>query len=394
MMRRIASVFGIVAAFAWSAFGATGEYDPNASAEEILDSLLGVPRQPSKPSPWQSELQLRLGGGYARNVLYSPFDEKDSGFSSGEAEFFAMRKGDSPHALHLYTYANQRHYFDLDSDNDETSAIADGGWEYRDSCRGALGLRAHYFFADQFFDTSVSDAEIESSRLTQHDFGSDAYVDRVLLPGVTARLGAGHRFVELQDSDDDYQQLEGLASLSGEIPSRVSVSLQYRYQRDDYDAREKRDAAGYALPGPPVDIQNHQVRLEGAWYWDAGHVWRTRCWVTRRCRDDDGGGYYDYESAQGGVDIRAAFGRWTANLGASYGDMEYDERLSDADDAASDRLWRRKWDTWLRVERAWLRHWTWFAEVNWEDNDANDEVDAYAHLSSMLGVGYVFRKEP
>ncbi len=305
MTRRFSRLCLCVAAWTWSVCAAAGDFDPNASAEEILDALIGVRIPPPKASPWQSELQLRLGGGYARNVLYSAFDELDSGFSSAEAEFFALRKDASPHSVHLYAYGNQRHYYDLDRDNDDTSAIAQGGWEYRDEGRGALGLRGHYFFTDQFFDTSVSDVVLESTRLTQHDLGSDAYVDRIVLQGVTARLGMGHRYVELQDSDDDYHQLEGSASLTGELPSRLSVSLLYRYQRDDYDDREKRDDMGTVLEGPPVDIQNHQVRMEGAWFWDAGHAWRTRCWVTGRCRDDDAGGYYDYRSMQGGVDVRA-----------------------------------------------------------------------------------------
>ncbi len=365
-------------------------YDPDASAEEILDALIGAEARKPIPSPWRGEAQIRLGGGHAWNVLYSPFAERDSPFSSVEADLLAFRRADSPHALDLYGYGSHRHYFDLDEDNTEATAIVQAGWEYRGMRRSTPGVRAHYYYVDQFLDTSISDVETDTTRLTEQDVGLESYVAYAINPAVTARLGGAFKYACLEDSDDDYRQPEASASLTGRTPFGLSLAAHYRYHVDDYDSRSKRSAAGEPLPGDPVEIRNHNLRIESSWFWDARHRWQTRCWVAQRCREDDGGGYYDYESSQAGLGLRGQLGRWSADVRVSYADTDYDERPSDAGNPASPPVSRQRWVAGCRAERQWHRRWNVFTEANWEDNDSNDRFEVYNHASAVVGIGYVF----
>ena len=365
-------------------------FDPDASAEEILDALLEAPIPEAESSPWQTEAELRVGCGYAKNVLFSPFAEESSIFSGSEAEFFALRQGDSQHRLTLYAFGSHRHHFDLDHNNAEYLAVAQGAWEHRNEDKGAYGLRGTYYFVDQFFDASVSDIETDATRLRQHDAGANTFIRCHVRPYLTAEVGSAYRYSALDDSDDDYAQWEASASLEGKTTSGLTLGLGYRYRLDDYDEREKRTERGEILPEETVNVANYEMRLYGYWFWDSTHRWKTKWHVTSRTRDDNGGGYYDYQSWRGTIGTSAKFGRWEADVNAGYTHTEYDTRPSDILNPLSSPLERERWNLWVRVERGLTESWRLFAELNWEDNDANDPLDVYDHLSGVAGLGYAF----
>lgn len=376
-----------------AAFGSEDSvYDPTAPAEEILDALLEEPSPRLHTPLWRTAFDVRLGFGHAENVYYSPFTKEDSAFSASEGELFVFRQGRSHHYLSLYAFDSHRHHFDLQRDADEHTTIAQAGWEYRDAPVGTCSLRGTYYYFDQFFDASRSDVETDAVRLKQHDAGANSSIRYPLRPNLTAEVGSGYRYVALEHSDDDYGQWEGSASLEGRTLAGLSLELSYRYRLDDYEERVKRTAEGVALAGETVDIDNHELRLQGSWFWDTAHDWKTRLRVTTRVRDDDGGGYYDYNRWQGGVDTSARHGKWRADFSADFTDTNYDKQPSDALDTLSAPLHRQRWDLRLRLEREVGKQWTVFSEISWEDSDANDPLDVYDHFSGVAGVGYAFTR--
>ena len=378
----------------WVAVARSEESDfaANASAEDILDALLEIPAAQPKAPLWQAELGVRLAGGHTENVLYSPFAEQDSLFSASEAELYVFRQTESKHHLSLYAFGSHRHYFDLDEDNDEYAAVAQGGWEYRDASLGTYGLRGTYYYFDQFFDASISDVELDATRLRQHDAGARSYIRYSVFPRVTAEVGGGYKIASLEDSDDDYGQRETSTALEGRTHSGLAFALGYRYRLDDYDERVKRTAEGEVFPGDSTDLANHEARLYGSWFWDAAHNWKTRWRLTTRWRDDDGGGYYDYVNWHGGIGMAGRIGKWGVDFSVDYTDTDYDKRPSDVFDDLSSPLHRQRWDLWLRLERELSKRWRLFTEVSWEDNDANDPLDVYGHSSVVGGIGYTLTR--
>jgi len=237
----------------------------DVTAEDILDALLGVqPPVPVKTPTWLAEAELRQGGGYAENILYSPFTEENRAFAVSEAELFVFRPPESTHRLSFYAFGHHRHYFDMDRRDAEYNAFARGEWEYRLAARGSFGLNANYHLFDQFFDASISELDIESDRLKQHDVGTGSFARYALWPRLTARVEGGYTKARLDDSDDDYDRWEGSLSLFGRVRSDLTLGVTYRYELNDYDHREKRTSVGEAIPGDAVDIAGQEWGLHGS----------------------------------------------------------------------------------------------------------------------------------
>jgi hypothetical protein len=358
------------------------------SAEEILDALLAAPLAPTKAPAWRTELDLRQGVGYAKNVLYSPFYEQNSPFSISEAELFIQRQSASMHRLSVYALGSHRHYVDVEPDDGEYNAFAQGEWEYQPNSRSSCGVDAHYQFFDQFFDASTSDVELNSTRLKQHDLGANTFARYAVLPHLTARVAGGYKAAFIDDSTDDFQQTEAETSIEGQPHSALTLALTYHYTFDDYDERPKRTGSGELIAEEVAAIASHEFGLNGTWYADATRNWRLRWRLSQRQSDDNGGGYYDYDSWQSAISLRRRIGRWSADVRGNYTDTQYDQRPSDILDPASEPLHRQRWDLGLRVERTLVRRWSLFADISWEDNDANTPMDVYNHVTSAIGVGF------
>jgi hypothetical protein len=361
---------------------------PDVSAEDILDTFLAVPPELDKTSAWLAQLDLRQGAGYGQNVLYTPFVGQDSMFSVSEAELLAYLPLGSAHRLSIYAFGNHRHYVDLPANNVEYNALAQGEWEYQFNKKGACGLDANYQFFDQFFDASISEVELDSTRLKQQDVGASTFARYAVLPYLTARVQGGYKVAVIDQSDDDYRECEVSSSLQGQSQSGSTLALTYGYTRDDYDHREMRTGVGEVVPDETVDIASHLFRLHGSWYWDAARNWMMRWGGSQRLRDDTGGGYYDYESWQGTMGIRVRMGQWSTDLRAGYTDTQYDRQPSDILDPASEPLHKQRADLELRVERTLGKRWSLFTEITWEDNRANDPLGVYEHFTGAVGLGY------
>lgn len=363
------------------------DYGPDLTADTLLDFWLEEPTLPP-PSAWHADVQVGVGAGYKKNVLYSAVHEQDSALSLAEIDMFVYRDLPSRHELYLYAFADQRHYFELDRGDNDQTAIAEVSWTRRFDARGAVNLRGTYSYIDQFFDASISDRDIDAVRIQQQDYGLSLYADRGLTDRLLARVGGKRKAVDVEDSDDDFRQWEALGQLEYGEGTRWKAGVTYRHDYDDYDERNARTAAGEPIEDEAVTIVTDRLSLYGRWYWDGARKWETRARVTGLVKDDDGGGYYDYQSWRGSLLLRGPLVgcRWEG--GVYYGKTDYDVRPSRFGDESRPLLFREWWQARFRVDRDLGRGWKVFTELWWEDNDSNDPLDVYTQEWVTLGAAY------
>lgn len=362
-------------------------YGPDVTAEALLDQILAEPVRPTPQPAWHANASLYGGFGYKENVLYSALHQQNSPFSSAEFDLFLFHVGGDLQELSLYAFADQRHYFDLDRGENEQSVLAEANWTRRSPAGHAVSLQGMYAYFDQFFDASLSQADIESLRLRQHEYGGRNHLEWAAGGGWFLRAGAELTDVSVVDFDDDYWAWEGLAQIEYRLAERGEAGIAYTRGEEDYDDRLQRSAAGDRVDGSPVDIATDSLCVYGRWYWDAARRWRTQLKWTAYSRDDDGGGYYDYQSWRSRLSLRGPWAGFQWEGGLYYGETDYDVRPSQFGSEDAPLLYRTRMQAWLRAERALTRHWLGFAEVSWEDNDANDPLDVYRQSWGSAGIG-------
>jgi hypothetical protein len=366
------------------------DFDIDAEAEKILSEILGEPEPLLEsitiPKPkWKADLDLRGGAGYKKNVLYSAYNETDSYYSLAEVEAFLFRENEIKTQLYGYAFADQRHYFELDRGDDEQSIVLEADMFHRFTPHSGVELRGNYFYIDQFFDASVSEIESDEIRLKQHDLSAHANYQHWFGKNTRFWLGGGGGEVLLENSDDDYTQWEGMSRIEYNAGKAGRYGLRYLYEIEQYHDRLKRTAAGEAIEGETVDVSTNSVRAYGYYDIDRNRFFTLYFHLTGYFREDNGGGYYDYDRISGTLGLRAQKGPWRGNLACSYGQSDYPVRPSDYLDPESPTLYRDLLSVWVRPEYTFRNHWFIFSDISWEDNDALDE---YSVFSGAIGLGF------
>jgi hypothetical protein len=387
------------------AMGQDETLDIDAEAEKILTELLGdsdlvadsgLPSdpelaavlQPVPPRKWDLDASLKAGAGYKENVLYSAYHPSDSLYSLAELDAFLMRRQTSSNQLYFYLFGQQRHFFDIDEAENEQSVVFEGNYLHQFTPTTGLELAGNYFYVDQFFDASISEVESDEFRLVQHDLSLRSAVQQSLGKNWKLWIGGGGGEVMLEDSQDDYTQWNMLGRLEYAPRRYARYGLIYRREYELYSDRIQRTAIGETIPGETVDLTTDSLRLYGFHPIDRQGKLHLFANLTGYLRDDNGGGYYDYDRWRASLGLRGRHNRWKGDLAISYTDTQYTDRPSVFMEPDSPRLARDRVSVWAAVEYQFSDHWFAFVEGEWEDNDSNDPIDVYSVTSAALGLGF------
>jgi hypothetical protein len=390
VIRRLILLGGLLSWHAALAEDQESDYGPEATAEDLLDMWLnpGATTQDQEPaSKWEGDASLNLGIGYKENVQFSSFNPRNSTFSMAEVEGFLFNLHPEINEFYVYAFADQHHYFDLKRGEDEQTFTGQAGYKHHHHRFGSVGSEVHLFYIDQFFDAAFSEIELNAIRLKQYEIGGVLTYGRRFGERTTLGAAAGGFRSQLSNSPDDYDR--GLKRLDLKyVFDRATVKAELQRGNYDYDSRLRREARGGRLDGS-TDIRSDQARITTSWHWDTKKAFYNRLQGTRRQVDDNGGGYYNYNSWQILYRLQHRRGPWTSSLSASYREADYGSRPANIFNLDNEVLYRRVFRSRLRIERAW-ENWTAFAETSWEDTTSNDPLDTYQQLAALLGIGYTF----
>jgi hypothetical protein len=365
------------------------ELGAEASPEQVLDWILNepFPAEELEPRRWDVDLSLQGGAGYKKNVLYSAVNPLDSSFSTLQADLFLVRSGAPEQDVYLYAFADQRHYFELDRADNEYTVFAEVNWGRRASL-AEVNLKGHYLYIDQFFDASVSNADILSNRLRQHEFGLDGHVERSLYRDLYLRLEGAVRDVDVLDYPDDYWAWLLGGRFEYRPGPKVAAGILYNHADEDYDERPQRAADGEPSPGTTVHIVDESLGVYARGRWGRDRRWGVDGALTGILRTDDGGGYYDYRAWRGRLLVRGPLFGWRWESGVYYGDTDYDVRPSSFGDVTSPRLYRTWYQFRLRFDRQLTRRWGCFVEALTQENRSNNPLDVYDHQWAAAGISF------
>jgi len=385
----------LVAAWAWKCPAQEApEFGPDLTAEQLLDAWLGEGSEvpPVEPARGRGKLDLRVhgGAGYKKNVAYSAVHPLDSAFSVANAELSLDRQFPEKGEIYLYAYGEQHHYFELDRSEDDQSATAEFAWVAHPGRVDTLQLTGNYYYIDQFFDASLSDIEVDSYRLREHDAGAQALTEKQLSTKWSVRLEGGYQEVMIHESNDDYSEWDVQAGADCTLDRLTLISAEFQRGFEDYHDRPKRDPLGDPLASGTIDLAEESLTLKLRRYLDRQRAWQVRLRGSVTARDDNAGGYYDYLGWRGRLQLRYERDAMSLECGFGYNYLDYDERPAQPELALDETLYRAWWIAWLRAEYAFRPPWSVFAEACYEDYDSNDPLSVYDHSWTAAGIGVAF----
>jgi hypothetical protein len=256
------------------------------------------------------------------------------------------------------------------------------------SAQARLGLDARYVFQDQVVDTSVTETNLAATAVLGHGFA--------LVPNARWNL-AGATWLELsgtaqrqyyEEPLDDYWEGGPKLMLGHDYGHRSSITLAGAWMVRGYDTREQVSLSGTNIPGTSLDFSQYQAELAWRHHWDARRRWRTATRLEFQVNQDNGPGFYDYRRYGASQQIHYVASTWEirAQARVSYYDFEFQEVSLTNPELRKKAIVGAS----LRAEKKLGKHWSLFAEYEYEQSLSNRDLDEYRSNRVASGVGLRF----
>jgi len=331
-----------------------------------------------------------------------------SAFTASGFDFFLLRLPYDGTECTVLLTADHRHYFSVPEANEELTVLANGQVRRTFDAGWALGGTANYFFMNQVFDASVTEAEsgpnheVDPILLARgHTFGLRPVAGRSL--GKRSWLDLEFPVSrQLYDRDPDadlvlYDYWEFGPRLIGrhEYGNRSEFSLSYGINWRPYDNRAQLDKEGWEEPG--TDLAFLWQRAEAQWRqtWDPKQRWRTTTRLGLDLNTDNGSGYYDYRKYFVAEEVRFRTRGWELRLQGSASWYQYLVQTTVVDNPAfnfedSEKRHKILVGATARLDRRLGRHWKVIAEYEYEQSLSNEDFDRYQVNTASAGVEFEF----
>jgi hypothetical protein len=367
-----------------------------------------APEIPFSLSAWTTSVSVRAGAGYKDNVLLSSVSPAGSPFTASGMDVFVMRLPYDGTECSILLTADHRHYFSVPEANEELTVLASGQVRKTFDSGWALGGTAYYFFMNQVFDASVTEAEA----------GGDPAIDPIVLARghtlglrpVTGRSLGRQNWLDLefplsrqlydQNAEDDlvlydYWEYGSRLVWRHEYGYRSEFNLSYGLNRRPYDHRPQVDAEGQEQPG--TDLGFEWQRAEFLWrqVWDRQRFWRTTTRLGLDVNADNGSGYYDYHKYFVSEEVRLRTHGWDLRVQAGANWYQYAVQTAVSDDpsrSSEDGENRQKilLSATVRLERQLGSHWKAMAEYEYEQSLSNEDFDRYQVNTASAAIEFEF----
>jgi hypothetical protein len=367
-----------------------------------------MPEIPLPLSAWTSSFSARAGAGYKDNVLLSSVHPEGSPFTASAIDFFVMRLPYDGTECSALLAADHRHYFSVPEADEELTVLASGQVRKSFGSGWALGGTAHYFFMNQVFDASVTEADGGTNQEANpivlargHTFG--------LRPATGRSLGR-QSWLDLEfpvscqlydrDAEDDlvlydYWEYGPRLVWRQEYGYRSEFNLSYGINWRPYDDRPQVDAEGWEVPGTDLEFQWQRAEVLWRQVWDRHRNWRTTTRLGLDVNADNGSGYYDYHKYFVSEEVRLRTHGWELRVQGGVNWYRYAVQTAVSNDAAStpeDAENRQKTllSATVRLERQLSSRWKLLVEYEYEQSLSNEDFDRYRVNTGSAGIEFEF----
>jgi hypothetical protein len=359
---------------------------PHASSlpPELAALLAAQPR-------WTVLTHAESAFGYKDNLLLSASGEERSAFARGEVAMYLMRHPRGALEFSLLGQAEGTRYFGSETVDDEGQVWMETELGYRltDTLKFSVPLTGYYY--DQVFD--VSDTDIERV-VAEFKVGG-------LIAGPTVRWTYHRRgWVEVQgvgerkryeDGANDSRIGEAVVRLGWKFGNRIEAKVRGTRRRRDFDERLHYTAAGRALPGTKLKLDEREGELRFDVEWDAERTWRSVTRFATVRRRDDFSNYFGYEQKKVSHEIAWKRDPWLVRIGGSAERLEFAVQTVGIRIDPPPRI-QEGFNGDLRIERKLGARWTLFTGYSWERSRSNEPLASYVVNEGLLGARWSWEK--
>lgn len=358
------------------------------AAEAGSENTLPTDAPPFRISAWNLSSAVRANGGYKDNVLLSSFHPSGSAFAGAGLDLFVMRLPWDGSEVNLLLTADDRHYFSVAEANEEATVLASAQFRKTFAAGWAVGLSGEYFFMNQVFDASATEADLGIVLARGHSVGVRPVISRSLGRSTWLDLELGVTRQWLDEPLDNYWETGPKFRLRHEYGPGSELYLSYELYRRPYDTREQTAADGTDLPGTKLSFDWQRVETGWRQHWDQRRRWRTTTRLGFDVNADNGSGYYDYHKYFVAEQLRWRCGHWDLRLQGGLNYYRYAlQQVSPEDPSA-----RKKplVTAGARVTRELSGKLKAVAEYEYEQSMSNQTYDAYRFNTVVFGFEWEF----
>ena len=343
---------------------------------------------PDAPKLWIRDIELRASVGYKDNLTLSrTATEKSILLGSGVDVTIARLPLDGKQFTLLLSVDDAR-YPQSDQVTHEDIIVALAQFKVDTSSHWRLGLDARYVFEDQVVDTSVTETNLTATLIRGSGVALIPNVRWMATPNTWLELAGTAQRQFYREPLDDYWEGGPKLTLGRDYGHRSSLTVAYAFYIRDYDTREQVSLSGTNIPGTSLEFLQHNVELAWRHNWDALRHWRTATRLGFQDNQDNGPGFYDYRRYSASQQLRYVAATWEikAQGRVSFYDFEY-QHVSTTDSALRQKA---TVNANVRVEKRLGKHWSLFAEYEYEQSLSNRTVDEYRANRVAGGLGVQF----
>ena len=356
-----------------------------------LDALIAGadPGEETKISSWSKEFTLLVQGGYNDNVLQGAFAEESSPFISVSLEGFIWKiSNEGRKDSYWYILGEQYYYPDAEGVERENLIILQNRVTWNPGQTLSGGYKFTFTYADEVFDISRSDLEIESTTLEFKQFDMAPFARWNLSANSYLQLEGGAQRNYFQDSSDDYTDPYARLSYQKRFSFGGKLKLAFKTGRKIYDERTQRDENGFSVEDTDLQWQWHEASV--AWKQDwMGEKWfQTTTKLTVKLNRDNGMGYSDYDRYKISQKVRLEKKSWSLVGEFNYSFNHYAVQTVDFSD---NHLYQRSdLSALVRVNKNISEKLNVFVQWSREESRSNRIEDEFMQNVIILGLERTF----
>lgn len=337
---------------------------------------------------WDQTFNLRAGVGFKDNVVLSPNNRQDSPFlATGFDAMFIRLPIDGPQFLFFVTGDDYRYLRDVSVDK-EQSLVAIAKLQKEFAAAWEAGVSLEYFYQDQVFDVSATEADLTTVRLKAHAIRTVPTLQRKLGDHYRLRLEFPAARQYLKEPLDDYWEGGPKLVFERDYGRRSLLFATYQYEQRFYDDREETDSTGAAIPGTSLQFEQHEFEMGNRHYWDEKRRWRTDSKIGLELNRDSGSGYFDYERYQFSQQLRYTAETWMVRGQAKV--TYYDYALQTVEPDSSETREFTTLGFLLRAEKNFTKSLKLYAEYDYEQALSNRPLHEYHANTVLAGIDWEF----